>query len=584
VARAESRRGDPLPKAWEAPAAAALLLALAVQLASAVSADGLTSDEVAYIPAGYRHLTARDYRLNPSQPALGKMVLAAGLLGLPVQVSAAPSPVDELPWSHRFVFRDNDPARLIPRARLPVVLLTCGLAAVVYAWARQASGARAALIALGMTAFHPAVLAHGHLATTDMQAALWMLVASWGCWRWCRAPASGRAAVVGLAFGAAVATRLSAWLLLPVLAGLALARRPRAGAGASARRALVTLFLSLAILPPAVIWASYGFRRTPWPGAALLPEIKPNLGIPGEVLAAADSARLFPATYLEGIRYQIDHSRRGHPAYLLGHWSDLGWPHYYLVAFAVKNTPGFLIAIAAGAVAAWRSRHHTADTLHWSAPAVLVFAVASLGALQLGERYILPMYPYLMMLCASALAPLSRTHRGRVLLGLLAVLHAGPALAAARGGYLAYFNVLARGGEPPLLDSNLDWGQDLPRLAAWMRLNRVARVQLGYHGADDPGRFGIAHDDLPSQQLHPRHSPDGRLSGTVVVSPNLLFGLLPRLRETYEPLRARPPDARAGVFYVYFLTGGGGRPRIARDEAARAGTFTPRPRAVPYNW
>jgi 4-amino-4-deoxy-L-arabinose transferase-like glycosyltransferase len=434
-----------------------------------------------------------------------------------------------------------------------VVVLTCALALVVYAWARRASGPVGGLVALALVAFHPSLLAHGHLATTDVPAALWMLVASWACWRWCRIPCPTRATVLGLAFGAAVATRFSAWLLLPVLLGLAATSRQGSvrDVPGTTRRALAVLLLSLTVLPAAVVWTSYGLRREPWPGVVGLGPIAPRLGVSGVLLGAIHSARLLPDAYLEGIRYQLEHAREGHPSYLLGEHADTGWLHYYVVAFALKNTPGFLIAMTVGAIAGWCGRGRRSPALiHWSAPAATVFATASVSPLQIGERYVLPMYPYLILICASALPPLARTRRGRGLLALLLLLHAGPALAAARSGYLPYRNALA-GSVPPLLDSNLDWGQDLPRLAEWMRRNDVPRVRLAYHGADDPDRFGIVHDDLPGAHLYPAHPPDGRADTPVVVSPNLLFGLLPRLREAYAPLRHRRPDARAGVFYVF---------------------------------
>jgi hypothetical protein len=85
----------------------------------------------------------------------------------------------------------------------------------------------------------------------------------------------------------------------------------------------------------------------------------------------------------------------------------------------------------------------------------------------------------------------------------------------------------------------------------WMRREGITSVQLAYQGADDPARFGIAHEDLPGAHLFPALPPAGPLDGVVVVSPNLLFGLLPRLGDPYAALRERQPDARAGVFFVY---------------------------------
>ena len=136
-------------------------------------------------------------------------------------------------------------------------------------------------------------------------------------------------------------------------------------------------------------------------------------------------------------------------------------------------------------------------------------------------------------------------------------LHALSGLAANRHGHLAYFNVFAggtAGGHRVLLDSNLDWGQDLPRLAAWMRSRGVPSVQLAYMGADDPARFGIAREDLPAQHLYPAQPARRPFAGAVVVvSPNVLFGLVPSVAPLYAPLRDRPPDERAGVFFVYRL-------------------------------
>jgi hypothetical protein len=84
-----------------------------------------------------------------------------------------------------------------------------------------------------------------------------------------------------------------------------------------------------------------------------------------------------------------------------------------------------------------------------------------------------------------------------------------------------------------------------------MRRDGIASVQLAYQGADDPARFGIAHEDLPGAHLYPARPPARPFEGVVVVSPNLLFGLLPRLGDPYAALRGRTPDARAGVFFVY---------------------------------
>jgi hypothetical protein len=522
----------------ERAAVAALLLALAAQLAQGARADGLTNDEVLYIAAGWRQLALGDHRLNRTHPPLASDLVALGLLGLHPRAPALNDGDDPLSYAYRFVHVDNDPARVIWRARLPVALLTLALGLLCWAWAREVGGPRAGLVALALVAFHPSLLAHGHLATTDLAAAFAMLATSWCVWRWWRRPGAAWAAAAALALGVAVSTRLTAWILAPCLLVLALLHVLRAPAGArrpALAQALV-LGAAVAVIVPLVIWAAYGWRARP--------------------------DHLLPQPYMEGVRFQAAHNRRGHLAYLLGERSRSGWPYYFAVAFVVKSTPGFLAALVLAA-GAWRRRSapERGASWHWLLPAAATFAAASAGHIQIGERYLLPVHAYLVPAIACGAARwMQRGWRSvpAAAAGAALALHALSGLFAGRDGHLAYFNLLAggaSGGHRVLLDSNLDWGQDLPRVARWMRRRGVTSVQLAYMGADDPDRYGIAREDLPGQRLHPERPARQPFTGTVVVSPNLLFGLVPSVSPLYAPLRERSPDERAGVFFVYRLDG-----------------------------
>ena len=67
--------------------------------------------------------------------------------------------------------------------------------------------------------------------------------------------------------------------------------------------------------------------------------------------------------------------------------------------------------------------------------------------------------------------------------------------------YLAYFNELAggpRNGYKYLVDSNLDWGQELMQLKGWLQKRNINRpLGLCYFGMADPRYYAIAHDNLP---------------------------------------------------------------------------------------
>jgi hypothetical protein len=334
---------------------------------------------------------------------------------------------------------------------------------------------------------------------------------------------------MGAAVGAALAVRVTGGLVLPGFAALelwTLWRTPPRERGARLRAALAAAAIGGALIP-LVVWAAYGFHPA---------------GL---------------ARYAGNVRFQLDHDRRGHLTYLLGEVSRRGWPHYFAVALAVKSTLGFLVGLAVAVVAtARRTGDGAAVRAHWWVPALAVLGALSAGGIQIGERYLLPVHAFGVLLAASVAPALLAHGPGRVLLATVLGLHVGAAVRAAPRGYLAYFNPLAGGpdgGHRVLLDSNLDWGQDLPRLAAWMRREGVTDVALGYVGADDPDRLGIARRDLPGRNLFSSAGADTALAGTVVVSPALVHGLVPRYAAYYAPLRDRTPDARAGVFLVYRL-------------------------------
>lgn len=565
-------------------AAVALLAAMAGQLAFEAARDGMVYDEVAYIPAGFRHLTASDYRLNPETPPASKLLCAMPFLAVPLAGLPPDSGDYSWQWSFRFLHVDNASTPVLGLARIPDIVLTLVLVGALALWVRSSHGDAAAGAALALGAFHPSLLAHGHLATTDLLQAASMLFASWACFRWCLQPGFGAALGVGAALGICVSTRLTGWILAPALALVALAQLAATPAGLRGRF-LGRLAVFAVVVPVTAIlciWLAYGFHYLPWPGASVAHPPHPGLGSLGRLVTVLEAWRALPEAYLEAIRFQL------HDNLIEVHEAPPVWAWFYALALLVKNTPGFLVLLAAAGASLWRERRALgigAVELHWGIPAALVFLGASAGSAQTLERYILPMYPYLILLAASRVPALLQRSSGRWLLGGALAFHVLPSLGALPSGHLTYFNSLARAlrpGHRVLLDSNLDWGQDLPRLAAWMKRQGVKHVQLGYFGSDDPDRYGIGHRDLPGDHLYAPQPAKHPRRGVVAVSPNLLFNLhgLPE-PGPYSDLRSRPPDDRAGVFYVYRLPGAGEANGEREEEDRGDGVQAPSPPRVP---
>jgi hypothetical protein len=119
--------------------------------------------------------------------------------------------------------------------------------------------------------------------------------------------------------------------------------------------------------------------------------------------------------------------------------------------------------------------------------------------------------------------------------------------------YLAYFNEIAGGparGYHRLVDSSLDWGQDLKGLAAWLHARGIGRVKLSYFGSADPGYYGIEAEMLPST-MSPRPARvtrEVRPGDVLAVSATNLQGayLDPADRRLMARIRQLPPLGQVG--------------------------------------
>ncbi|HEY2830093.1 MAG TPA: hypothetical protein VGJ88_08230 [Thermoanaerobaculia bacterium] len=125
---------------------------------------------------------------------------------------------------------------------------------------------------------------------------------------------------------------------------------------------------------------------------------------------------------------------------------------------------------------------------------VALYAIASMtSSLALGLRYVLPIYPFLYVVVACVVAELTAAVTGRekmVVMAGVALLLAGHVAEAAitYPNYIGYFNEIIGSRDNAdlyLIDSNLDWGQDLERLAAWVDANHVAHIDVDYFGGGD---------------------------------------------------------------------------------------------------
>ncbi len=458
-----------------------LLLGMGGVLLSTLMQKGLTNDEIVHIPAGYRSLTTGDFRLNNEQPSLPKLLAALPLLPLRLNMPSVPATAWETPpdrtttWAQAFWSANQAQFALIAfLARIPAIGLTLLLGWLLFAWGRVLLGPTAALLALLLYTTEPTILAHGRIVHTDLPAAFGLLLGAVATHHYLTAPSFRRAVLLGGAIGIGVLTKFSLLVLAPLPLLFLLVQRIRNSRDQRwvAIAGQATLVVICAVL---VVNVAYWFSRQPLAAAdrAWVASTPPSL-LRDLLLQSTVINAVLPTDFVYGAYYQYRHSQEGHISYLLGKFSKTGWWYYFPVAFALKTTVPFLIlSIAACVWSGWQIRQRNWRIAAILVPLALFIGVALTSRINIGIRHFLPAYPLLCLLSGGFLAQVSAGIRApvwrRVLIGGIAVVVMGTA-GWIYPNYLPYFNMLAA-GRPHwelLGDSNLEWGDDIPALAAYL--------------------------------------------------------------------------------------------------------------------
>jgi hypothetical protein len=534
---------------------AALVLVLGYFAANAVVAartNTPTPDEFVYVPTGLYHLRSGDLAFDPTNPPLLKMLMALPVAAMDVKLDLDPRRRDNSqgwgPWVLGTSFMELNRARYLDAffaARLVVVTIGVLLGALVFLRARELLTPLGALAALLVYGTMSPLIAHSAVATLDVGVTAFLFAALLAGARFATTKEWGWAVLAGALFGFAFAVKGTAALFAPLVPVLVAIQwkdwRPAGLRRFVAGGALMAVSAWIAIL------VSYGFSGFP-----------------------------LPAPLLQGLRFQLAASSAGeYPAFLAGNWSQTGWWYYYLVALALKTPVATLLLLLAGGAAAVRDRARRGDNLWIVLPPLLLLYLLSFHyAKDYGIRYLLPAFPFLVLLAGRGADLLLRSGKAAQvgLAALLAWQLAACTLVAPH--HLAYFNEFAGGPDRArhlLLDSNLDWGQDLGRLADYFHERGIRNACIGYFGHVDPRVYGIEFTFPPAAPA----------PGLCAVSANFLGGYPYAITYAGERIRGvkagtwswfdrLTPVARIGrSIYVFDVTA---------EDAARLGGAAP---AVP---
>lgn len=521
-----------------------------------------TFDEVAHLPAGYAQLEEGSARLNTEHPPLVKLLAASMVRPLlpPMQdLGADVKSLNEWAFGRRLLFETGqNPQQLFFLARLPMIALGALLLLLMTRWTEQLAGPVPALMVLTISTSAPLLLAHTRLVTTDVPVACFGFMSAYLAWRWWQRPRWGLAMLLGIALGATLASKFSG-IVLVLGIGMAFSWRLLRDPNPPMRAAATQLPLAL-LMAVGCVMLSYG-------------------------------PPFSPLSWWEGVRTVGFNHTQGYAFYLLGQYSPEGFSLYFWMAWLLKSSPLELLWVLSGAVAAvllslgrkaqaltpdpdinqtvkpqptnlsGEGENPRTETVEGVAqynfshsllqlkilislpflifPGISYALFIQLTAPPIGLRYVIPVLPFLYVLCAvpwglllerersdaalrsnlpsdaESVAAAARQKAGNSaflpLLALLGMFGAeGFILWRAWPDPISYFNGwMGCGGlnaHNCLDDSNLDWGQDLARIADAIEPIRDPdnEVRLLYFGTAFPGAYLTLWKPMQEDELlHP---------------------------------------------------------------------------------
>jgi Dolichyl-phosphate-mannose-protein mannosyltransferase/SEC-C motif len=526
-------------------------------------------DEPPHIASGLSYLETRVFNANQQHPPLLKEMSALFLIMAGVRwpkssrsdaLIREPDQADKVAWPIGVgIIHNNGADRVLFWARLPFILLGGLLGWLIYWWGRDLVGSVAALGALFFYAFDPTMIAHSAFVTTDVGVTAFTILFLFTLWRYLHDSTKKHLIFCGLALGAVLGAKFSAILIVPVTAILMAAAirwpiGPEAGAQAQKSHIKVEPTSPCPCGSGKKYKKCHGAGVAPTKSAGRVSRTKELMTAAGRfalmfVIAAAVIEALYlfnsdPFLYIAGLdKINADHLA-GYQGYLHGQLASR-FLSYFAVTYLVKEPLAAVVLAIAGLVISLRRKSMPimAKLFLLLTPTVFFLATTVVGD-DLGIRYLIPILPFAYLLAGLALAELLDSKRawGRYAAAALCLW----VLVEAIGIYpdhLSYFNESACLLESPgkigwdggsacgplwLDDNNVDWGQGVKQLKAWLDDHAKGQTpHLTYFGSYPPEAYGLKYQNADLTQFAGKPSP-----GLYAVSSHVVA-------------RARPADSVA---------------------------------------
>jgi 4-amino-4-deoxy-L-arabinose transferase-like glycosyltransferase len=309
------------------------------------------------------------------------------------------------------------------------------------------------------------------------------------------------------------------------------------------------------------------------------------------------------AQYLLGALMVVERSTGGNTGYFLGNISNSGWHEYFPTVFLIKEPIPSLILIFLAIF--WSFKNFIKSTINniknknwwtklinWLSQNFLLFCILSFviiysissirSPLNIGYRHLTVIIPLIYILTADQIKKwwwgvknnvnsqsifsllinfnqIKKIGIKTIFILILIMWYIIEALIISPH-FIAYFNEFvggAKNGYKYVVDSNLDWGQDLKRLTKFVEKNNINKIKLDYFGGGSPTYY-------LQEKFEPWQSAKGQPEANSWLAVSLTFlqnsqgkpvpGFHINPKDTYNWLKDKNPTARIGysIFVYHF--------------------------------
>ena len=505
--------------------AIALLTLFGLLAVTSMWNDSANYDERIHLPAGYAYLTQKDMRLNPEHPPLVKDLTALPLLFMKINFpyqswgwntslvsdsSRTPSWQTDVGLGNDLLYYSgNDAQNMMRYGRIPIILIGILLGFYIFRFVRELWGDLAGIIALIFYSFSPTFLAHTRLVTTDVAAAAAFFISCYYFYKWLKISTYRNLFIFGIVLGISFLTKFSTFLLAPIFGFAVLVWILLRGQW----KKYLGGFILVLVIAYLVVGAVYAFHVWNYSIEKQIIDTKFILSTFGfkplvnlSVWVSSQPVLRTWGHYFLGLLMVLQRSGGGNTTYYLGEVSAEGSRSYFPLVYLIKEPLAYILVIFLGIFLALKHcvRHcRERSVKYWwqdfielikNHPAemgmiIIIFiywAFSIRSRLNIGVRHILPTLPFIYALTARQISFWIKggiQERKRGFIVAILFIWVIVSVVSVWPSFLAYFNGIAGGpknGYKFVVDSNLDWGQDILRLADFIEKNNIKEIKMDY--------------------------------------------------------------------------------------------------------